>query len=417
MVDTFRISPDKLTYTFVLRNGLRWHDGQPVQAIDAVASLKRWAVKDAAGQKLIAKTASLEAADDKTLVLKLKEPYGLVLARCAKEYSYVPFIIPERQAVQPADKAFEGDEDRLRALHLLREGMGARLEDGLPPEQGLRAADRSARLLRRRAAAPPSTAWSGSSSPIRHGGRRPSEGRGRLHPAAAHRPAGAPPQGSERHREEDRSRSRCRSIPNHLAPPFDNPKARQALALMVDQRDYLQAIAGTRRTGRSAGPSSAAARWLETAAGRRALPEGGPGQRPSSCMQEAGYKGEKIVVMAPSDIAFINAASLTTAAHAPEDRRERRPPGHGLGHADLTPADEGAAEQEPGRLAHLPHDVERCRRWWIPWGHSNISTLCERAWFGWPCSPRASKALDDLGNTAPTLGGVQAAARRSTTRP
>ena len=56
MVDTFRVSPDKLTYTFVLRNGLKWHDGQPVRAIDAVASLKRWAVKDAAGQKLMAKT-------------------------------------------------------------------------------------------------------------------------------------------------------------------------------------------------------------------------------------------------------------------------------------------------------------------------------------------------------------------------
>ena len=74
MVDTFRLSPDKLTYTFILRNGLKWHDGQPVRAIDAVASLKRWAVKDAAGQKLMAKTALLEAVDDKTLVLKLKEP-------------------------------------------------------------------------------------------------------------------------------------------------------------------------------------------------------------------------------------------------------------------------------------------------------------------------------------------------------
>ena len=88
MVDTVRVSPDKLTYTFVLRSGLKWHDGQPVRAIDAVASLRRWAVKDAAGQKLMAKTASLEATDDKTLVLKLKEPYGLVLRALAKEYSY-----------------------------------------------------------------------------------------------------------------------------------------------------------------------------------------------------------------------------------------------------------------------------------------------------------------------------------------
>src|SRR5262245_5644545 len=97
MVDKYTLSADKKTYTFTLRAGLKWHDGQPVRAADAVASLKRWAVKDAAGQKLMAKTASLEAADDRTLVLKLKEPYGLVLRALAKEYSYVPFIIPERQ--------------------------------------------------------------------------------------------------------------------------------------------------------------------------------------------------------------------------------------------------------------------------------------------------------------------------------
>src|SRR5438093_6577942 len=96
MVDTYKTSPDKLTYTFTLRSGLKWHDGQPVRAADAVASIKRWAVKDAAGQKLMARAASLQVVDDKTFVLKLKEPYGLVLRALAKEYSYVPFILPER---------------------------------------------------------------------------------------------------------------------------------------------------------------------------------------------------------------------------------------------------------------------------------------------------------------------------------
>ena len=40
MVDTYDISPDKLTYTMTLRDGLRWHDGQPVIAADCVASLR-----------------------------------------------------------------------------------------------------------------------------------------------------------------------------------------------------------------------------------------------------------------------------------------------------------------------------------------------------------------------------------------
>src|SRR5208283_5655774 len=42
MVDTWKVSDDKLTYTFTLRDGLKFHDDQPVRAADVVASLKRW---------------------------------------------------------------------------------------------------------------------------------------------------------------------------------------------------------------------------------------------------------------------------------------------------------------------------------------------------------------------------------------
>ena len=42
MVDKWTVSPDKLTWTFTLRDGLEWHDGQPVTAEDCVASIKRW---------------------------------------------------------------------------------------------------------------------------------------------------------------------------------------------------------------------------------------------------------------------------------------------------------------------------------------------------------------------------------------
>ena len=38
----WKVSDDKLTYTFTLRDGLKWHDGAPVTAEDCVASLKRW---------------------------------------------------------------------------------------------------------------------------------------------------------------------------------------------------------------------------------------------------------------------------------------------------------------------------------------------------------------------------------------
>ena len=36
----WKVSDDKLTYTFTLRDGLKWHDGTPVTAEDCVASLQ-----------------------------------------------------------------------------------------------------------------------------------------------------------------------------------------------------------------------------------------------------------------------------------------------------------------------------------------------------------------------------------------
>src|SRR5215471_8765256 len=97
----WKVSDDRLTYTFTLRDGLKWHDGTPVTAEDCVASLKRWGKVDNMGQKLMDFTASIEAPDAKTIVLKLKEPYGLVLESIGKPSSYVPFMMPKRLAETP----------------------------------------------------------------------------------------------------------------------------------------------------------------------------------------------------------------------------------------------------------------------------------------------------------------------------
>src|SRR6266850_1416472 len=98
----WKISDDKLTYTFTLRDGLKWHDGASVTAEDCAASLKRWGRNDGMGQKLMDFTASIEATDDKTITLKLKEPYGLVLESIGKPSSYTPFMMPKRMAETPA---------------------------------------------------------------------------------------------------------------------------------------------------------------------------------------------------------------------------------------------------------------------------------------------------------------------------
>jgi peptide/nickel transport system substrate-binding protein len=101
MVESWEVSDDKLRYRFTLRDGLLFHDGQPVTAEDAVASLKRWGARDTMGQLLMRFVKGFAVEDARTFTLELKEPYGLVLASLAKPSSNVPFVMPKRVAETP----------------------------------------------------------------------------------------------------------------------------------------------------------------------------------------------------------------------------------------------------------------------------------------------------------------------------
>jgi peptide/nickel transport system substrate-binding protein len=98
MVDRWTLSADQLTWTFTLRDGLTWHDGQPVTAADCVASIRRWSVRDGMGQKLMSSVSELSAVDAKTFLMRMKEPYGLVISTFAKPSSNMLFIMPKRVA-------------------------------------------------------------------------------------------------------------------------------------------------------------------------------------------------------------------------------------------------------------------------------------------------------------------------------
>ncbi len=107
MAEKYEVSPDKLTWTITLRDGLEWHDGKPVTAEDCVASLKRWMVRDSFGQLLAAATGELKVIDAKTFAIVLKEPFGMVLEALAKPSSLVPFMMPKRVAETDPFKQIE----------------------------------------------------------------------------------------------------------------------------------------------------------------------------------------------------------------------------------------------------------------------------------------------------------------------
>src|SRR5262249_7675051 len=102
MVERYEVSGDKLTYTFTLRDGLIWHDGQPVTSQDCVASLRRWGARDVT--VFSGFIDGYHVIDDRTFSLRLKEPTGLVLSALGKSAGIVPFMMPKRVAETDPNK-------------------------------------------------------------------------------------------------------------------------------------------------------------------------------------------------------------------------------------------------------------------------------------------------------------------------
>lgn len=104
MLKEWKVSPDSKTYTFTLRDGLAFHDGTPVTASDVVASINRWKQKSSSAVLMFKRVEGVEAVDATNLNLKLKEPYGLVIETLGNPVAnYLP-VIPEKLAVTSPDE-------------------------------------------------------------------------------------------------------------------------------------------------------------------------------------------------------------------------------------------------------------------------------------------------------------------------
>jgi len=98
MAEAATVSADGLQWRIRLRPGLRFHDGTPVLARDCVASLQRWAMRDLFGQTLAGFVAEWMAASDSDLVIRLHRPFPLLLHALGNPNAIVPFIMPARLA-------------------------------------------------------------------------------------------------------------------------------------------------------------------------------------------------------------------------------------------------------------------------------------------------------------------------------
>ena len=98
MVEGHQVEEDGLVWTLTLRDGLRFHDKEPVLARDVVASIRRFAARISFANALMAATEELSAPDDRTVRFRLKRPFPHLPEALAGPGGNVPAIMPERLA-------------------------------------------------------------------------------------------------------------------------------------------------------------------------------------------------------------------------------------------------------------------------------------------------------------------------------
>lgn len=138
MVAGHTIEDSGLTWVMTLREGLRFHDGEPVRARDAVASIRRWGARDVFGQEVLSRSNEITALDDRRLRFRLKSPFSLLPDALGKHGPSLCVIMPERLALteptrQVSDTVGSGPFVFLKDQHLAGARAAYRRFDGYVP--------------------------------------------------------------------------------------------------------------------------------------------------------------------------------------------------------------------------------------------------------------------------------------------
>ena len=312
MVDSYTTSEDQLTWTFVLRDGLKWHDGTPVTAEDCVASLKRWGVRDGMGQKLMEMTTALEAKDDKTIVLTLKEPYGLVLHSIGKISSNVAFMMPKRLAeTDPFEQVPEIVGSGPFKFMKDQWVPGSKVvyvknEDYLPRDEppSFAAGGKIAKVDRVEWVYFPdqTTAMNALINGEVDYFEQPSPDLAQLMKSS---------EGIVVELNDPLGNMGFARF-NHLQPPFDDAKVRRAAMKALKQEDYLQAAIGIPEYYKTCYSVFPCGTPLENDSGS-AFVAGADIAEAKALLADSGYDGTPVVIMQPTDIPVLSAFSLVTA--------------------------------------------------------------------------------------------------------
>ncbi|MDB5731385.1 MAG: extracellular solute-binding protein family 5 [Variovorax sp.] len=311
MVEKYTTSKDGKLWSFTLRPGLKFSDGNAVTSTDAVASLQRWGARDSLGRALGNAGADWKVVDARNFTLTLNEPFGMVLDALAKPSGFPPVVLPERLAKLPATSPmtevlgsgpfiFKRDEwvPGNKVVFVRNPNYVARSE----PANGL-AGSKKSNFDR--------VEWlylPDSNSAIAALKRGEVDIIEQLPPDYI-----TPLRADSSIKVGSGGAYQGFLVLNHMFPPFNNPKARQALLMATNQEKFTAAM-GYPLDMRI---TYCATYFIcgspnETAAGAE------PYRKPDiakakALLAESGYKGEKVVLLVPTDVTYLNAEALVAA--------------------------------------------------------------------------------------------------------
>jgi peptide/nickel transport system substrate-binding protein len=386
MVDSWTVSDDKLTYTFNLRDGLKWHDGGQVTAADCVASLKRWGARDGMGQALLRYTKSLDPIDAKTFRIVLKQPVGFVLDALAKIDSNVPFMMPERIAntdpneqikevigsgpfrfvanewVPGSKVVYEKFEGYLPRKEPASQAAGGKLvhidrvESVYMPDAGVALAALASGEIDIHESPPTDLLSLVENNPDVKVVPNDPQGYGLF------------------------------MVLNHQQPPFDKLEVRQALLWGTKQEEYLAAMVGDPKRYQFCAAIYGCGTPNESAEGAEPLLSFNL-EKAKKMIQDAGAAGAKVILMDPTDNDLHNAALVGA-------QTLRR-----LGfNVDVQAMDwstlvqRRASKAEPAKGGWNVFVTNATTTGIANPLVNNFAKNCEQAWYGWPCDRRIVEA-------------------------
>jgi peptide/nickel transport system substrate-binding protein len=312
MVGSESISPDRLTYRFTLRPNLTFQDGSPVTTRDVIASLQHWMNNSSIGAQLKSRLASLTANDPSTFTLVLKQPFGLVEFILAGPGAPMAAIMRAADAERPAGTPLTNPI-----------GSGPFRYDASERVAGTRAVFERFAGYQSRPEPPDGLA----------GGRVVKVDRVEWDVISdANTAANALVTGEvdywdtasgdlipflRDHGITVRRTTTLQSVgflrPNFQLPPFNDPRARQALALLVDQPDFMEAVAGDNLKWQKCYSFSVCGSVFGTEVGSDAYRKPDIAKA-KQLLAEAGYHGEKIVFVSTPQLPALSAMAQVAVA-------------------------------------------------------------------------------------------------------